>query len=192
MRLPGLQSQGWRKRLRPLHRANARSPSPAASRHGRIPAAPLRILPRGTRGRGTMRSMVVGGVGRMRAPARTIATARRLRRNLSLPEALLWARLKRRETGEAVFRRQHPAGPYVLDFYCAKARLAFEIDGSAHDAEGAPERDARRDAWLNAQGIVVVRILAGDVLRSVDEAANAIARLAKSRIAEAAAPPPPR
>ncbi len=129
---------------------------------------------------------------KLRAPARTIAAARALRKSLSLPEALLWARLKPREAGAPVFRRQHPVGPYVLDFYCAKARLAIEIDGSAHDAEGAPARDARRDAWLKGQNIAVVRIPAADVLRSADQAADAIARLAMSRIAEAAAPPPPR
>ena len=128
----------------------------------------------------------------MRAPARTIATARKLRKNLSLPEALLWARLKRREAGAPIFRRQHPVGPYILDFYCAKATLAVEIDGLAHDGAGAPERDARRDAWLTGQGVTVVRIPAADVLRSADDAADAIARLAISRRVESAAPPPPR
>jgi very-short-patch-repair endonuclease len=53
----------------------------------------------------------------MRAPNETITLARRLRRNLSLPEARLWNRLRERMPGRRVFRRQHPIGPYVLDFY---------------------------------------------------------------------------
>ena len=53
-----------------------------------------------------------------------ISNARQLRRRLSLPEVLLWNRLRRREGGQPVFWRQHPIGPYVLDFYCAKARIA--------------------------------------------------------------------
>jgi very-short-patch-repair endonuclease len=59
----------------------------------------------------------------MRAPPRTIAIARKLRRSLSPPEARLWSRLRARAPGTPVFRRQHPIGPYVLDFYCAKAAL---------------------------------------------------------------------
>lgn len=65
----------------------------------------------------------------------TTETQRRantLRRAMTLPEVLLWRELKQRPAG-LKFRRQHPAGRYVLDFYCAKLALAIEIDGSAHD-----------------------------------------------------------
>jgi very-short-patch-repair endonuclease len=55
-----------------------------------------------------------------------------------------------------VFRGQHPIGPYVLDFYCAKARLA--VDGMSHDSADRLERDARNDAWLRERGIAVMRI----------------------------------
>jgi len=61
-----------------------------------------------------------------------------------------------------------PADPYVLDFYRAKARLAVEVDGEAHDRGDRPERDARRDAWLTAKGIRTLRINATDVLRNLD------------------------
>ncbi len=67
------------------------------------------------------------------------------------------------------FRRQHPIGPHVLDFYFAKARLAIEIDGMSHDLADRPQRDMRRDAWLEAQGVTVMRISAGDVMRSIDD-----------------------
>src|SRR5574337_1387285 len=88
----------------------------------------------------------------MRAPSQTIARARQLRRQLSPPEARLWSRLRVRSQDMPVFRRQHPVGPYVLDFYCSEARLAVEIDGSVHDTEDHPERDRRRDAWLVSRG----------------------------------------
>ena len=54
---------------------------------------------------------------------RNVAKARQLRRQMSLPEALLWRLLRRAPDGIA-FRRQHPIGPYVLDFYCAARKLA--------------------------------------------------------------------
>ena len=92
----------------------------------------------------------------MRAPSTTIANARRLRRALSPPEVWLWSRLRQRAPGLPTFRRQHPIGPYVLDFYCAKARLAIEIDGMSHDVGDRAERDLRRDARLEARGVTMM------------------------------------
>jgi very-short-patch-repair endonuclease len=114
----------------------------------------------------------------MRAPGKTIGNAQQLRRTLSTPEVLLWSRLRKREPGKPVFRRQHPIGPYVLDFYCAKARLAIELDGASHDMGDRPQRDMRRTAWLKARGITVMRIPANDLTRRLDEAADAIVRMA--------------
>src|SRR5580692_5544809 len=114
----------------------------------------------------------------MRAPTKTIDIAQRLRRQLSVPEARLWNRLRARAPGKPVFRRQHPIGPYVLDFYCAKARLAVEIDGMSHDLGDRPQRDASRDAWLKARGLTVMRVAASEAMRDSDEVADAIARMA--------------
>jgi very-short-patch-repair endonuclease len=97
---------------------------------------------------------------------------------MSVPEARLWNRLRWREPGKPVFRRQHPIGPYVLDFFCAKANLAVEIDGISHDMGDRPQRDERRDAWLKRHGVTVMRISARELMQSVDEAADAIVRLA--------------
>ncbi|MEZ5787635.1 MAG: endonuclease domain-containing protein [Xanthobacteraceae bacterium] len=112
----------------------------------------------------------------MRAPTKTIKKARRLRRNLSLPEARLWRCLKARVPGRPVFQRQHPVGPYVIDFYCAKARLAIEVDGLAHDLANRPARDLLRDSQLTARGITVLRIPAADLIKRLDETADAIVR----------------
>lgn len=111
---------------------------------------------------------------------RDIGRARKLRADMSLPEVLLWQEL-RRKTGDVRFRRQHPMGRYVLDFYVASLRLAIEIDGAAHDMGDRPERDIARDEWLRGQGIEVVRIPASDVLKSPEDIADVIVRYCLSK-----------
>jgi len=108
------------------------------------------------------------------------AHARRLRRELSLPEGLLWRELRRQPSGVKI-RRQHPLGPYVLDFYCAGAKLAIEIDGIAHDMGNRPERDMARDTFVRAQGTDVLRIPASVVLKSPIDAAEAVIAACKER-----------
>ena len=93
--------------------------------------------------------------------------AREERRKLSFPEILLWQEL-RKEPGGYHFRRQHGAGPYRLDFYCAKARLCIEVDGEAHARGDRPERDAVRDRWLELQGVATLRIPAAEVLGNLE------------------------
>lgn len=112
-----------------------------------------------------------------------LRTAKRLRSEMSLPEVLLWRILRTRPLG-VKFRRQHPVGGYVADFYCAERRLIVEIDGIAHDISDRPERDARRDEWMRSCGMEVIRIPASDVLRDSESVASSLARLC-------VAPPPP-
>ncbi|MET0539311.1 MAG: endonuclease domain-containing protein [Xanthobacteraceae bacterium] len=114
----------------------------------------------------------------MRVPHTRIAKARHLRRTLSPPEARLWTKLRERAPGRPVFRRQHPIGPYVLDFYCAKARSAIEIDGESHEFADRPQRDERRDAWLKGNGVTVVHVPAAELQYQVEEIADWIMRLA--------------
>jgi very-short-patch-repair endonuclease len=70
----------------------------------------------------------------------------------------------------------------VLDFFCAKACLAVEIDGVSHDMGDRPQRDIRRDAWLTARGVTVMRIAASELTYRIDEAADAIVRMAAERL----------
>jgi very-short-patch-repair endonuclease len=107
-------------------------------------------------------------------------TARQLRRKLSLPEALLWREL-RRKAGGFKFRKQHPCGRYVIDFYCAEAKLGIEVDGIGHDMGDPPERDEARDAFLAGQGIDVLRVPASELLKSVQDAAEAIVGACRER-----------
>ncbi|HEX8668298.1 MAG TPA: DUF559 domain-containing protein [Allosphingosinicella sp.] len=100
---------------------------------------------------------------------RTVARARALRRQLTQPEARLWQVLRTRPD-ELKFRKQHPIGPYVLDFYCPAAKLDIEVDGDAHDMGSNPARDARRDAWLRERGLQVLRIPAAHLYGDIEPA----------------------
>ena len=122
----------------------------------------------------------------------TVHQARNLRRALSHPEAILWRALRQRPGGFK-FRRQHPLGPFVLDFYSTTAHLAVEVDSFAHECGDGPERDARRDQWLEEQGIGTMRLAAVDVERSTEAVVTAIVERCRSRTPPPAdAGPPPR
>ncbi|MBC2668683.1 endonuclease domain-containing protein [Novosphingobium piscinae] len=114
---------------------------------------------------------------------RALGAARKLRRQMSLPEGLLWQQLRQRPCG-LKFRSQHPVGDFVVDFYCASHRLVIEIDGKVHDMGGNPARDRERDQWLEGKGLTLVRVPAPDVLRDP-------ARVAESLVALCHDMPPP-
>jgi very-short-patch-repair endonuclease len=83
---------------------------------------------------------------------------------LSLPEVVLWQYLRGSKIAGMRFRRQHPIGPYILDFYCAEHRLCIEIDGRSHDNADRAAHDERRTEWLGTLGITVLRFAATDIL----------------------------
>ncbi|MEN6621689.1 MAG: endonuclease domain-containing protein, partial [Smithella sp.] len=93
---------------------------------------------------------------------------RELRRNATEAEALLWELLRDRHLEGFKFRRQHPLGGYILDFYCHEARLAVEIDGAVHHEADQAQHDADRSAYLNEQGIRVIRFWNHEVLSQTD------------------------
>ena len=98
--------------------------------------------------------------------------AREQRRRPSLPEALLWQVLRQRPNGFK-FRRQHPFGWYVADFYCAAAKLVVEVDGESHSMGDRPDHDARRDASLRKQELRVIRFSAADVMKDLESVVTA-------------------
>ncbi|MGS1017100.1 endonuclease domain-containing protein [Allosphingosinicella humi] len=122
-------------------------------------------------------------------PGATIAKARNLRRAMSLPEALLWRELRHRSCGFK-FRRQHPAGPFILDFACLESRLAIEIDGEAHDRGSNPARDKARDEWLMTQGYRTLRIPAREVLSNMEAVVALILTHCRPLHQPSAGPPP--
>ena len=92
--------------------------------------------------------------------------AKRLRKSTTNAEERLWSRLRRGQMGVR-FRRQQTIGPYVVDFYCAAAKLVVEVDGGQHN-ELQKTYDARRDAWLRKEGYSIVRFWNTDVLANTD------------------------
>ncbi len=104
---------------------------------------------------------------------RTVQNAKALRREMTLPEVRLWQVL-RGKPQDLKFRRQHPIGPFVVDFYCASAKLAIEIDGKVHDMGAQPASDAVRGRFLKERGVETLRIPAAEVLKSPEDVAEAI------------------
>lgn len=145
------------------------------------------ILP-GT-GRGTVRCKANGGGGpSLRKPE--VYAARKLRKDMSLPEVLLWDRLRGRRLGFKV-RRQHPVGPYVVDFFVRDANLVIEIDGSTHDYGDRPGRDRARDQYMVAHGYRVVRLTARDVLSDLNAVLAFVSDQVTNPLHQPSAGPPP-
>jgi len=110
-----------------------------------------------------------------------VLRARQLRKHMSLPEGLLWRELRKRPGGFK-FRRQHPGGFYVLDFFCSEAKLGIEVDGEAHSVGDQPQFDEKRDAWLQLHGIETLRIPASEILKSLEGVIVHILEAARQRL----------
>ncbi len=89
-------------------------------------------------------------------------------------EISLWHVLRARRFKGLHFRRQHPFGPYILDFYCDAAKLAIEVDGGFHQLEERMLQDAARDAWVAQRGVRTLRLPARLVMEDVDAALGLI------------------
>jgi len=87
---------------------------------------------------------------------------------MSEPEVMLWTRLRGRGPDKPTFRRQHPIGSVIVDFFCPSARLVIEVDGASHWADERRSRDEARDRWLEGQGYIVIRVPASLVYRRLD------------------------
>lgn len=88
-----------------------------------------------------------------------------MRKAMTEPEIMLWSRLRGRHGEKPTFRRQHPLGPFILDFFCPSARLVVEVDGATHSGDETLAADAARDRWLAQQGVNVLRAPASNVYR---------------------------
>ncbi len=117
------------------------------------------------------------------------ARARKLRGNMTNAESLLRRALRRGQLNGLQFRRQHPIGPFTLDFYCPSLRLAIELDGGQHAAQ-QKQADERRTLWLSGKNIAVVRYWNNDIFGNLQGGlADLVARLEKR--AQEATPSPP-
>ncbi|MDA1001568.1 MAG: endonuclease domain-containing protein [bacterium] len=99
--------------------------------------------------------------------------SRELRSAPTEAEKKLWEHLRRKQLG-VHFRRQHPVGPFVLDFYCHEAKLAVELDGGGHAEAGQAAHDAGRSRALADEGIRVLRFWNSDVMGNIEGVLGAI------------------
>jgi len=90
--------------------------------------------------------------------------AKELRRNMTDAEMVLWGHLKAGING-LKFRRQHPVGTYIADFYCHRLKLIIEVDGSIHDKKEVRDYDAQRERDLINWGYTVIRLSNHRVLK---------------------------
>ena len=91
-----------------------------------------------------------------------------LRREQTLPEALLWRQLRNGQIAGARFRRQHQFGPYIVDFYCHEHGVVVELDGSQHLEACAAVHDQSRTQSLETQGVKVLRSTNAEILTELD------------------------
>lgn len=91
--------------------------------------------------------------------------AKALRKNMTEAEKVLWYHLKQSPLGFK-FRRQHPMGVFIADFYCHKAKLVIEIDGSVHNLEEVKENDINRQRLIEEWGLTVIRFTNKEVFGS--------------------------
>lgn len=115
------------------------------------------------------------------APAQK-AFARELRSHQTDAEQQLWNRLRRKQLHGLQFYRQKPIGPYIVDFYCAAARLVIELDGSQHFEPEHQSTDQQRDAFLAQQGLLVLRFDNLQALKETDAVIQVVLRTLETRI----------
>ena len=105
--------------------------------------------------------------------------SRELRHPLTPAEAKLWSVLRGRNLGMYKFRRQHPIGHFIIDFYCAETKLVIEVDGESHASQ--QEYDTARSEWLQLQGYTVIRFQNRDVWERMDDVTSEIVRTINQR-----------
>ena len=105
-------------------------------------------------------------------------SARKLRRQQTDVETKLWMRLRDRQLCGAKFRRQHPIGPYIVDFCCVESSLVVELDGGQHAEQAAA--DLARTNFLESRGHRVLRFWNNDVLTNLAGVVERIIEVLKS------------
>ena len=110
--------------------------------------------------------------------------ARELRQPMTPAEAKLWQRLRRRQLNGHYFRRQHPIGNFVVDFYCARAGLVVEVDGDVHVMQ--EEYDSVRTEWLEDRGYLVIRFTNDEVFRELHAVLESILTACEEWLSEKA------
>ncbi len=116
---------------------------------------------------------------RIRTAAQIQIQARELRQRMTPSENKLWSTLRGRQIEGLKFRRQHPIGPYIVDFFCAKHRLVIEIDGAIHDCQ--LQADEQRTAELVVRGYKVIRFSNEEIENNLGGVLEIISRSCSDR-----------
>ena len=111
---------------------------------------------------------------------------KQLRNNMTLPEIILWSKLKGSGMGQK-FRRQHSVEAFVLDFCCPVLRLAIEVDGDSHFSGEARSRDMERQKIIESYGFTFLRFTNREIVENLDGVLSTIARFIQGMTT----PPPP-
>ena len=112
-----------------------------------------------------------------------LARAREMRHPQTPAEATLWRALRNRQTGFK-FRRQHPIYRFIIDFYCAEAKLLIEVDGESHLETDQAAYDNARTEYLEDLGYKVIRFTNNDVRYNIHAVASEILQIVETRIGE--------
>lgn len=105
-----------------------------------------------------------------------------LRTHQTEAEDRLWSCLSGKQINGLRFYRQYSVGPYILDFYCSKLRLAIELDGNRHNEEEAKLYDKDRDNYLKSVSIETLRFWNSEVEKDIDGVVSKIKKFAKQTI----------
>ena len=107
----------------------------------------------------------------------SIQNARSLRKNATVPERILWDSLRGRKLNGWKFRRQHPIGQFVLDFFCREKAVAIEVDGEVHTQMEVADHDMERDKFLRLQGVRIIRFTNNQVVDDLPQALEEIKKV---------------
>jgi very-short-patch-repair endonuclease len=121
------------------------------------------------------------GTSVLKQSPKATCIARSLRKRESWGERLMWLWLRDHRFTDYKFRRQHPIGPHVLDFFCNGARLNIEVDGFQHGTPRYLRADAERDVFLESKGIKVLRFWSSHLMRNKEMIRNKIWRILQER-----------
>ena len=100
------------------------------------------------------------------SPKYVIELAKKMRRDMTSAEKIFWSKLCKKQLKCLRFRRQHPIGRYIADFYCHEIKLIIELDGIVH--EERKEYDENRDGFLEAGGYTILRFSNDEIINSID------------------------
>ena len=101
------------------------------------------------------------------APTSIFLKAKELRNQMTLSERQLWSELEKNKLLGVKFRRQHPIGIYIVDFYAHKFKLIIELDGKYHQNKKQQILDNERTAFLEFNGLKVIRFRNDEILENL-------------------------